>query len=73
MYQIMKGVFIMTIVANKVAETKTYRAYEISFNIEGVTSAIFDVTKEGTKDKDEILLAVLNELKKAKVEIYGEL
>lgn len=63
----------MTIVANKVAETNTYRAYEISFNIEGVTSAIFDATKEGTKDKDEILLAVLNELKKAKVEIYGEL
>ena len=63
----------MTIVANKVAETKTYRAYEISFNLEGVTSTIFDATKEGTKDKDEILLAVLNELKKAKVEIYGEL
>ena len=63
----------MTIVANKVAETNTYRAYEISFNLEGVTSAIFDATKEGTKDKDEILLAVLNEIKSAKVEIYGEL
>lgn len=63
----------MTIVANKVAETNTYRAYEISFSLEGVTSSIFDATKEGTKDKDEILLAVLNEIKKAKVEIHGEL
>lgn len=62
----------MTIVANEVAETNRYRAYEISFTIEGVTSAIFDATKEGTKDKDEILSAVLNEIKKAKVEIYGK-
>lgn len=59
----------MKITATKVASTKTHDAYNVSFQLDGQTSAIFRADDEGINVKQEAIESVIAEIRKCVVEV----
>lgn len=59
----------MKITATKVASTKTHDAYDIRFELDGYTSAIFRCDDESVIMKDEITNAVIDAVKRCRIDI----
>lgn len=59
----------MKITATKVASTKTHEAYNVLFQLDGETSAIFRADDDSVNVKQEAIESVIAEIRKCVVEV----